>query len=106
MSPSKDTPNFPWFLSNVSIERSTSYTLAVLSKLHVATKEECGSNVTPHISLSWPTSLATHSPEGMSQMLAVLSNEPVTILSPNGLLNARAYTTLRCPKKDLSSVAF
>lgn len=32
-----------------------------------------------------------------SQILAVLSNEPVTILSPNGLLKAIQYTTFLCP---------
>ena len=35
--------------------------------------------------------------------LAVLSNDPVTILSPYGLLNAMAYTTFLWPSSVSSS---
>lgn len=34
-----------------------------------------------------------------SHILAVLSKDPVTILSPKGLLNAMQYTTFLCPSK-------
>jgi len=90
MSPSSDTPNLPCDGSNVSTLLSRSYTLAVPSSEQVATKLLCGSKVTPQISLSCPINLATHLPEFTSQMLAVRSKLPVTILSPKGLLNARA----------------
>jgi hypothetical protein len=40
--------------------------------------------------VSAPTVLASHS-------LHVLSNDPVMILSPYGLLKAMAYTTFLCP---------
>ena len=46
--------------------------------------------------VSAPTVLASHS-------LHVLSNDPVMILSPYGLLKAMAYTTFLCPISGSSS---
>jgi len=72
------------------MDLSTSYILAVESKLQLATKFDVGSNVTPQISLSCPLNLANNLPLFTSQMLHVLSNDPVMILSHYGLLNANA----------------
>merc|ERR1719352_2285765 len=71
--------------------------------LPVATVTPCGLKATHTISVWWPFNVWTQVPVFASQILAVLSKLPVTILSPNGLLNAIAYTTFLWPSSVSSS---
>jgi len=69
----------------------------------VATNSPWGSKDRQTISYWWPYNVFNNSPVLASQILAVLSNDPVTILSPKGLLKAIQYTTFLWPSNVNSS---
>ena len=66
----------------------------------VATTMPFGSNDRHTISVLCPLSVCSSSPVSAFQILAVLSNEPVTILSPNGLLKAKMMPNVRIALHD------
>ena len=55
----------------------------------------CGSKDKQTISVVCPRNVCSSSPVAEFQIFAVLSNEPVTTLSPKGLLKAIAYLSRR-----------
>lgn len=64
--------------------------MAVLSIEPVATMTPCGSKERHTISVVCPRKVCSSAPVSAFHKRAVLSNEPVTILSPYGLLKAMA----------------
>ena len=99
---------------------STLHSRAVVSILPVARRVLWGLNARHTISAVCPRNVCRHLPVALlhscqqyqsklrtngstKHTLHVLSNDPVAILSPYGLLYAMAYTTFLCPSSVCSS---
>ena len=102
----RDAPATPTFDGLSTVAEPPACRSLVLSQWDVeldATMSPDGSKLRHTISVECPRSVCSNSPVSEFHILAVLSNDPVTILSPHGLLKAMAYTTFLWPSSVSSS---